>query len=71
MPDWISQHEFDDYAGREQIMMRAWFMGEHTVWLGEPGGTHQELDLLQHMIRANLADCKTGDDGLIYYRAKR
>ena len=70
MPDWISQHEFDDFVECENIMVRAWFIDDDTIHLGGSGGQRKELHLLQHMIRAKLVDCKTGKDGLIYYKAK-
>jgi len=70
VPDWISQHEFDELVECENIMARAWFISDETVHLVEIGGQRKELHLLQHMIIANLVVCKTGDDGVIYYKAK-
>lgn len=65
MPDWISQHEFDLWVRAEP--RKAYFVSDETYMLH---WSYPDLDLLQMMIREDLAEYEKREDGLMYYRSR-
>jgi len=66
---WVSQGAFDAMArGRRTAPAEARPYLPGMAVLGELGGAHKELDLLQRLCRLGICEAKQDEDGRLWYR---